>query len=334
MAGINPVQVRASSNDFHCIFLNLVGGPSHLDTWDPKHNAPSEYRGPFKAIRTNVPGISISELFPRMARVAHHYALVRSLYHDEAPIHETGQQLVQTGRIADGSQQTGKLTSLLIPGPIRNTGVDISHGQDAITHHISPDRSRGIWELGREPIALREQYGLNQFGQSCLLARRMVEQGVSLVTVNMFDTVYGSISWDCHADGSALNVNLNDYRDILGPMFDLAYSSLLMDLESRGLLNKTLVVAAGEFGRSPKINMRGGRDHWTRAWTAVLAGSGVRGGQIVGSTDRFGGEPVDRPIHASAIANTIRFAAGLPATSSYQNGEPIRDLFAGNGRQL
>jgi hypothetical protein len=236
MAGIHPVQAQASSSDFHCIFLNLVGGPSHLDTWDPKPNAPSEYRGPFKAIRTRVPGIWISELFPRMARLAHHYALVRSLYHDEAPIHETGQQLIQAGRIAESCQTAENLTSILIPGPIRNTGVDISHGQDAIISHISPDRGRGIWELGREPSALREQYGLNPFGQSCLLARRMVEQGIPLITVNMFDTVYDSVSWDCHADGSALNVNLNDYRDILGPMFDLAYSNLLMDLVSRGLL--------------------------------------------------------------------------------------------------
>jgi hypothetical protein len=323
------MPARPFNRDFHCIFLNLVGGPSHLDTWDPKPAAPSEYRGPFRAIRTNVPGIWISELFPRMARLAHQYALVRSLYHDEAPIHETGQQLIQTGRLVDGRPNpTNGLASILIPGPIQNTGVDISHGQDSVAEQVAWDRARGISELAQEPSALREQYGPNKFGQSCLLARRMVEQGASFVTVNMFDTVYDTLSWDCHADGAALDVNLNDYRDFLGPMFDLAYSTLLLDLESRGLLEKTLVVATGEFGRSPRINLRGGRDHWTRAWTAIFAGGGVRGGKVIGSTDRLGNEPSDQPIHASAVANTISFAAGLSPSAQYRNGEPIRKLFA------
>jgi uncharacterized protein (DUF1501 family) len=156
----------------------------------------------------------------------------------------------------------------------------------------------------------------------------MVEQGASFVTVNMFDSVYNTLSWDCHADGAALNVRLSDYREHLGPMFDLAFSSLLLDLESRGLLQKTLVVATGEFGRSPRINLRGGRDHWTRAWTAIFAGGGVKGGQVIGGTDRLGREPLDRPVHASAIANTILFAADLSPSVQYRNGEPIRELFA------
>src|SRR5262249_44688692 len=153
---------------------------------------------------------------------------------------------------------------VVLPAPIGNTGVSVSHGQGAgplgANHEpfvLRPgDRA---FDLTAEKQDLRAQYGRNTFGQSCLLARRLVEHGVRLVTVNMFDTVFDRVTWDCHADGGSLPATLDDYKKTLCPMFDIAYSALLDDLEERGLLASTLVLAMGEFGRTPQINPRGGR---------------------------------------------------------------------------
>jgi hypothetical protein len=313
----HPAQ--ATTDDIRCIFLNLVGGPSHLDTWDPKPDAPAEYRGPFRPIRTKVPGVHVTELFPRLASILDRVTLVRSVYHDEAPIHESGMQLLQTGRFVQaerGQPHVGTRIaahSPLLPGRVQNTGVQISQGQESL---------RPV-SIGGASSSDQEEYGLHGFGRACLLARRMVESQSRIVTVNMFDRVYDSLSWDCHHDGGSLNVSLQDYRDKLAPMFDQAYSALILNLERRGLLKRTLVVAAGEFGRSPKINLRGGRDHWTGAWTVLLAGGGMPGGQVIGSTDHLGREPKDHPVHASAIANTILHAAGLPWTAHYPHSAPL-----------
>ncbi len=114
----------------------------------------------------------------------------------------------------------------------------------------------------------------------------------------MFDTVFNEITWDSHADGGSLAVRLDDYKETLCPMFDLAYTALLDDLKQRGMLDTTLVLAMGEFGRTPQLNPRGGRDHWPGVWSVLFAGAGVRGGQVVGASDRIGGEPKDRPVDA------------------------------------
>jgi hypothetical protein len=329
LAGV-PAMAKPASNEFRCIFLNLVGGPSHLDTWDPKPEAPAEYRGPFRAIRTKVPGVVVTELFPRLAGILDKIVLVRSVYHEEAPIHESGFQLIQTGQLVQaevGGPHVGRQfrgQTALVPGPLQSTGVRISQGQDHLDLvHVSH-------LLHNEPIRTRDAYGDYAFGRSCLIARQLIERNVRCVTVNMFDTVYDRLSWDCHHDGGSLNVGLDDYRDSLGPMFDKTYTALILDLERRGLLGNTLVVAAGEFGRSPKLNLRGGRDHWTGAWTVLFAGGGMRGGQVLGSTDRLGREPRDRPVHASAIANTVLHAAGLPWHARYRHGEPLRELLGRN----
>ncbi|MGH7168786.1 MAG: DUF1501 domain-containing protein, partial [Gemmataceae bacterium] len=171
--------------------------------------------------------------------------------------------------------------------------------------------AKKAFDLSAEKDALRRRYGRNTFGQSCLLARRLIEHGVRLATVNMFDTVFNTISWDCHADGGALATSLDDYRDILCPMFDRAYSALLDDLSERGLLESTLVVAMGEFGRTPLLNPRGGRDHWPGVWSILFAGGGVRGGQVVGSSDRTASEPRDRPVTPAEVAATIYHALGI-----------------------
>lgn len=333
----NPGAARAAtSGDVNCILLFLTGGPSQLDTWDLKPNAPSTVRGPFQPIRTSVPGVEICEHFPRLAKLAQHYAILRSVHHHEAPIHETGQQLLQTGQLCRAghehphfgavvSQVRGRRTAdvpafAMVPGPLGNTGVSISHGQSA-------------GELGseHEPVVLAPEkgdvearYGNHAFGRSCLLARRLIERGTRVVTVNMFETVFDTVSWDCHADGGALGVDLDDYKDTLCPTFDQAYSALLEDLHQRGLLSTTLVVAMGEFGRTPKLNPRGGRDHWPGVWSVLFAGGGIRGGQVVGSSDRLGGEPRDRPATAAEVAATVYRALGI---TGRVEPAPVRELF-------
>jgi Protein of unknown function (DUF1501) len=334
VGGLAAGAVGLSLNDLHaanagaggvnCILLFLVGGPSQLETWDMKPGAPSDVRGPFRPIRTNVPGIEICEHFPHMARMADRFAIVRSVHHEEAAIHETGQQLIQTGRLGtvgmeyphcgavmsylQGRASTERLTYALLPGPMSFTGAALGHGQGA-----------GFLGQLHEPVSLRadthDKYGPTSFSQSCLLARRLVERGVRMVTVNMFDTIFNTVTWDCHADGGMLNSSLDDHRETLCPMFDKAYSALLEDLHQRGLLEKTLVVAMGEFGRTPHINPRGGRDHWPGVWSILLAGGGVKGGQVIGSSDRLGAEPRDRPVRPAEVVATIYRALGVdPAT--------------------
>jgi uncharacterized protein (DUF1501 family) len=368
------------NGDRACIQLLLVGGPGQLDTWDPKPDAPEEIRGPFRPIATSVPGIAVCEHFPLLARRADRVAIVRSVYHREAPIHETGQQLLQTGRLARGDVEwphAGAVLSklrpthgplppwMVVPGPLGDTGVSVSHGQsagylgaahgpillpvndpgsldgldparlnrrtalveavDAVQRHLEtsdtpelPDHAalfgseaKRALDLATEPEAVRTRYGWNTFGQSCLLARRLVEHGVRLVTVNMFDTVFGNITWDSHAAGGDLASTLDDYRSTLCPMFDTAYAALLDNLEASGLLEHTLVLAAGEFGRTPKLNARGGRDHWPGVWSVLLSGGGVRGGHVIGASDRHGAEPKERPVHAAEIAATVYHALGI-----------------------
>jgi uncharacterized protein (DUF1501 family) len=322
LADLGQLQAAPNSRkDVNCILLFLVGGPSHLDTWDLKPNAPSEVRGPFRPIQTNVPGVHIGEHFPLMAKMADRYAIVRSVHHREAPIHETGQQLMQTGRLSRGGveyphygavlSRLRGATPLVMPSPIGNTGVSISHGQGA--GYLGEEHEPAIiaGDPTDEPDLLRERYGRNTFGRSCLRARRLAELGVRLVTVNMFDTVFDTLSWDCHADGGSLATTLDDYRDTLCPMFDQAYTALLDDLAQRGMLDTTLVLAMGEFGRTPHLNPRGGRDHWPGCWSVLFAGGGIRGGQVVGSSDATGAEPKDRPVTPAEVAATVYHALGL-----------------------
>src|SRR6266571_3366982 len=363
------------NKDINCIMLFLVGGPSQLDTWDMKPNAPAEIRGPYKPIATNVPGIQISEVFPRMAKHADKYALIRSMYHTAAAVHDTGHQMMQTGRLFQGGIEyphMGCVLSkvkgpkgdvpphVLLPHPIGNTGGNMPHGQNAgflgkaydpfvlnadpsdpnfkvpdmlppdyltalrvdrrrdwremidksvsmfetsqdarlldSTFHqaytlMSSQKAREAFELAKEPEAVRQKHGLNRFGQSCLLARRMIEAGVRFVTVNMFETVFDEITWDIH--GSKPFSPISCYRDLVGPMFDNGFSSLMEDLQNRRMLDNTMVVAMGEFGRTPKVNPAGGRDHWPQCWSIIMGGGGIKGGQIIGASDDIGAYPKD-----------------------------------------
>ena len=408
--------------ELNVIQLFLVGGPSQLDTWDMKPGAPSEIRGPYKPVKTNVPGIEISEIFPRMAQCADKYTLVRSVYHTAAAVHDTGHQMMQTGRLFQGgivSPHFGSVMAwkkggrgaipphVLLPRPIGNTGGGLPHGQDAgflgkmydpfvlnadpsdpnfkVPDMLPPDyisalradrrrdwrvmidqtvkdfesapdaklfntnfeqayslmsstQAREAFEIHREPDKVRDSYGRNRFGQSCLLSRRLIEAGVRYVTVNMFETVFDEITWDIH--GSRPFSPISCYRDLVGPMFDHAFTSLIQDLSQRGLLEKTLVVATGEFGRTPKVNPAGGRDHWPACWTMIFAGGGIKGGRIVGASDEIGGAPKDRPVSPSQVAATIYQLMGfdletfLPAQLGRivplvdNNAQPIKELFA------
>src|SRR5262249_25894030 len=181
--------------------------------------------------------------------------------------------------------------------------------------------AKSAFDIACERTELRDSYGQNTFGQSCLLARRLVEHGVRLVTVNMFDTVFNEITWDCHADGGALASNLNDYKETLCPMFDRAYTALLEDLKQRGMLDNTLVVAMGEFGRTPQLNNRGGRDHWPGVWSILFAGGKTKGGIVAGASDKHGAEPFDRPVTPQMVAASVYRGMGIDLNTSLPGPE-------------
>jgi hypothetical protein len=322
------------------ILLLLLGGPGAQETFDPKPDAPAETRGPFRAIATRLPGVFLSESFPLLAQRLDRVSLVRTVYHESAPIHETGLQLLQTGRLIRGDtngyieKRPGSVWDSaaapgfsLLPGGLGSTGVAVSRGQDlgalgqaCLPRAAMPDGSAtdqrssepriadSLLDLSGERREVREAYGSNRFGRDCLRARRLVEAGSRLVVVNMFSTVFDSPSWDCH--GRRPFARFEDYRETVCPMFDQAFSALLDDLASRGRLVRTLVVAAGEFGRSPMLNDSGGRDHWTRASSAVLAGGPAPTGLVLGATDRWGGEPVDSPVDVRALHATMAYHLG------------------------
>lgn len=375
------------------IMIFNLGAPSQLDTWDMKPEAPAEIRGPFQPIATNVPGIEISEIFPNMARHADKFSLVRSCFHTAAAVHDTGHQMMQTGRLFTGGINTphagcalsylrGRKTDLpahvILPEPMGRTGGNLPHGQDAgflgkaydpfvlMADPSKPDfkvpdllppahigdarlerrrRLRGIvdqtldrfeasdnaqlldsnfeaafrlmtspqarqaFDLSQESTATRERYGMTRFGQSCLLSRRLIEAGVRFVTVNTFLTVFDEITWDIH--GSKPFTSIEGMRDIVAPLYDQAYGALLDDLHDRGMLDDTLVCNLAEFGRTPKVNPAGGRDHWPQCWTVHFAGGGVQGGRIVGRSDPIGGVPAERPVDPAEIVATIYHSLGL-----------------------
>jgi uncharacterized protein (DUF1501 family) len=411
----------ARDQDINCILLFLVGAPSQLDTWDPKPDAPAEVRSPFKPIDTVVPGVRITEVFPQTAKVADKFSLIRTVYHTASAVHDSGHQLMQTGRFFTGGVEhphygcvldylkggRGELPAhVLLPRPIGNTGGNMPHGQTAgylgKTHDpfvlnafpedpkfkvpdlLPPDyvsairadrrqklrdavdaaaksfetspaakqldddfalayklmssaEARSAFALDKEPPAMRDRYGRTRFGQSCLLARRLIEAGVRFVTVNMFETVFSEITWDIH--GSAPFTDIKQMADLVVPSFDRAYSALLSDLADRGLLDTTLVIAVGEFGRTPKINPAGGRDHHPGCWTMLIGGGPIKGGRIVGESDALGYAPKTRPVMPAEVAATVYKALGLdphkelpgpqnrPLPLADFNVKPIDELF-------
>jgi uncharacterized protein (DUF1501 family) len=174
---------------------------------------------------------------------------------------------------------------------------------------MSSPQAREAFALDREPAATRDRYGRTRFGQSCLLARRLVERGVRFVTINMFETVFDEITWDIH--GSRPFTDINEMAKLVAPSFDQAYSTLLEDLQDRGLLTTTMVTAMGEFGRTPKINPAGGRDHHPGVWTILMGGGPIKGGRVVGESDELGYVPKTRPVTPGEVAATLYRGLGL-----------------------
>jgi len=422
LAALQALGAVARGNDEKSVILIFnLGAPSQLDTWDMKPDAPREIRGPFKPIKTNNPDIQISEIFPLHAKFAHKFSLVRTCYHTAAAVHDTGHQMMQTGRLFTGGVNTphagcaleylkGRRNELpanvIVPEPMGPTGGNLPHGQDAgflgkafdpfvlnadpskadfkvpdllppreigearlqrrrelrdivdqtvrnfeASAHarlmdssfasayrlMTSAKAREAFDLTNEPEKVRERYGMTRFGQCCLLARRLIEAGVRFVTINTFITVFDEISWDIH--GSKPFTSIQGMREIVAPMYDQGYSALIEDLSQRGMLDNTLVCNLAEFGRTPKINPAGGRDHWPQCWTVYFAGGGVKGGRVVGKSDEIGAYPVERPVSPAEIVATIYHSLGLDLATELPgpNGrpfplvnygmQPIRELF-------
>jgi hypothetical protein len=204
---------------------------------------------------------------------------------------------------------------MVLPGPLGNLGMNLPTGQDA------------AWlGRGREP-SFRPA---GTFAQSCQQAVVLAERGACCVVVNQFDDLAERVTWDCHAEPIGLRSTLDDYRRTLCPVFDNACAGLIEALHQRGMLDETLVVAMGEMGRTPRLNANGGRDHWTGAWSMLVAGGGVRGGQVIGATDRTASEPTDRPVSPAEVVASVYHAFGLPGEAARRliDAEPIRELFA------
>jgi hypothetical protein len=203
---------------------------------------------------------------------------------------------------------------------------------------MSSEQARAAFDLMKEPQSVRERYGMNRFGQSCLLARRLVEHGVRFITINTFLTVFGETTWDIH--GSKPFTSIDGMKNVVCPMYDQAYSALIEDLHQRGLLDTTLVTGLSEFGRTPKVNPAGGRDHWPQCFTVSFAGGGVKGGRVIGKSDPIGGFPAERPVQPGDVVATIFHSLGLdhqahlPGPAGRPFGlvdfgrEPLRELFS------
>jgi hypothetical protein len=395
-----------------CILVFYYGGPSHLETFDPKPDAPAEVRGEYRTIATAVLGVRFSEYLPLTARLMGRLALVRGLHHPMRN-HNSAAAETLTGRTPAGGDQElltddprglptlgsavayalGRRAHLLpyvaLPYTLYNVvqlpgqtpgllggaydrfqvdrdpsapdfrlsafdgAADLAGRADLLRrldHAALPGRAAGatayrdralgliaspqvrrLFDLSREPARLRERYGRHHLGQSLLLARRLVEGGVNFVAAFDGRTNGQDANWDSHEKLFAR------HRQLIPPS-DQAFSALVEDLEARGLLDSTLVVALGEFGRTPRINRTAGRDHWPDCYTAVLAGGGVRGGAVYGASDKVGAYPAHDPVTPGDLAATIFWRFGIdPATEvrdqtdrpfRLAEGRPVVELFA------
>jgi hypothetical protein len=235
--------------------------------------------------------------------------------------------------MADPSQPNFKVPDLLPPAeidPVRlerrrklrdivdSTVNDFESSEDAKLMNenfaaafrlMTSVKAREAFDLSKEPAAVRERYGMNRFGQCCLLARRLVEAGVRFVTVNTFLTVFDELTWDIH--GTKPFTSIEGMKTVVAPLYDKGYSALIEDLDQRGMLDSTLVCNLAEFGRTPRVNPTGGRDHWPQCFTCYFAGGGVKGGRVVGASDPIGAVPAERPVEPGDIVATIFHSLGL-----------------------
>ncbi len=387
-AQIDDIVPRAK----HCIVLFMNGGPSQVDTFDPKPGTLNG--GPFKAISTSAKGIQFSEHLPLLAEQAHHLSIIRSMVSREGN-HERARYLLHTGYAPTGSVKHPTLGSIAsyylsdetfdlpncvnINSPTFSSGfLKAEHDPFVVNDPMKPiedlkypqqmdarrfrqrlqmlsdleddflkkrtNRSTEAHEaiykkadklinsphakafdLSDEPMALREAYGMNRFGGGCLMARRLVEAGVKFVEISLD-------GWDTHQN------NFEQVKNLLKTV-DPAFSTLVKDLAERGLLDKTLVLWLGEFGRTPQINNNDGRDHFPNGWSAVLAGGGIRGGQVIGATTEDGAGVVERPVSVPDLFASLCFALGIDYNRQnysragrpirvVENGSVVKELFA------
>lgn len=403
------------------ILFWMWGGPSQLETFDPKPNAPAEYRGPFRPMATSVPGIEICELFPQLAKIADKFSLIRSLHHEMAS-HNDGSIEVLTGKtplVADptstaksdhpdfgmiasrlrGSRPDGLPQYIGIPTqpfmtrpqylgvshsafvtgdpsvenfrPANLTihgGLNASRLDDRIglvrqfDHHrqrldaiegleafhqqavqlLTSTSVANAFDLTREDPKLRDRYGRHLWGQSCLLARRLAEAGAGVITIDALAPKLGMplyFSWDDHANAQP-GWDMAKGMTLRAEYMDPALSALIEDIHQRGLDERILVVAVGEFGRTPRVTMNSGnlgRDHWPQAQSALIAGGGLRMGQVVGATNSKAEYPAERPLHPQDLLATIYHHLGINPRHEFpdfsgrpipvlSHGEPIREL--------
>jgi len=387
------------------VFVYLTGAPSHIDTFDPKPEAPAEVRGSFRTVPTTAPGVRFCEHLPRVAARAHHLAVIRTMTQGEID-HERGSHTILTGTdelppgatnlatrrdwpcfasgldylrprhdgipngvllpvlLGGASAYSGQYAGLLgakhdpwlVPfdlndpmAGVQEDGLPLglrvdrladrrtllsqidrqqsglarlaaqqqfSEFQQSAISMLTAGRLASAFALDREPIRLRERYGRHLFGQSLLLARRVVEAGVPLVQVNLGGTNW----WDTHTK------NCEGLKGLLPPL-DQAFSAFLDDLRARGLLSETLVILTGEFGRTPKLGGNvgtpsfdpEGRDHWAPAFSSVFAGAGVCGGHVIGKSDRIGAFPLTKSFRPSDLGATVYSALGVDPHSTVQD---------------
>ncbi len=409
-AGESAVKTQARS----VIFIWLWGAPSHLDTFDPKPDAPSEYRGPFSPIATRTAGLQFTELLPQLASRSDKFSIIRSNV-SFAPGHPDAGTFGLTGfaenpeppqpnfgsiiakhrgqrgtmppfialgrgipkdvvRIVKGygggtlgktydpfqiscsDQGEAEIPSLsllseLTPGRLSDrrtllTSLDKARREldaaaatdawdqmyDRAYQLLTKPEARAALDLSQEDARTRAAYGQTSFGQSCLLARRLVEARVPYIQVNWSEYVEAitpntDFGWDTHIN------NFEFLQDRHCPIFDRAMSALLDDLGQRGLLSSTLVVAMGEFGRTPKINSRAARDHWPRCYSSLWAGAGVGAGRVIGASDERAEDPVTMPITPLMVGTTISHLAGMDTQARAEmnvlaGGTVIHDLLA------
>jgi hypothetical protein len=364
------------------IFVTMGGGASQFETFDPKTQAPVEYRGEFQAISTALPGVQFCELLPKLAAMADRVAVVRSIHHEQAShiaehIVETGYDLVSSANTRNGDMPSmGSVISRIrgvgasgIPGYVsipRHHGYSSPHWLGAQHHFfavdsdpnqepfaisnlalseklnvdrlkdrrglqsafnqsrqvldrsgdaaaidqfsqqafdlITGDRARRAFDIQTEDPRIRDRYGRNTFGQRLLLARRLVEVDVPFVTVRMGD-------WDDHDD-------LASRMKLRAPMFDTALTALIEDLGSRGMQRNVLVVAMGEFGRTPRVNAKGGRDHFPAVNSVLLSGGAYQMGQVIGATDRIAAQVTHTPYRPQNVLAMVYRHLGIdPATT-------------------
>lgn len=370
----------------------LAGGPSTIDMWDLKPAAPDNIRGEFKPIATSAQGVQICEQMPKLAKLMHHCALVRSLHHN-IPEHGVGTQYMTTGNRPSPALDypgLGSLASRLLPASpglpsyvsfqrtvgagylgsayaafevegasgrgraripgmslpadfsldkladrdrLRNTfdaafkaldRTDVPASLDKFHQQaldiLRSNKTREAFSLDKEPKRMREAYGRSPFGESALMARRLIEAGVRFVTIGMG-------GWDTHVN------NFQALRGALLPQLDSVLAALIGDLADKRLLEHTLVYCAGEFNRTPRINGSAGRDHWSRSMAVLLAGGGVRKGYVYGSTDAQGMAPADAPCAPDDVAATIFKALGIAPNHEVQTitGRPVAIFRAGEG---